>query len=67
MYIHEEILQAVLPLIKKYDLELIDLIGEMAHAMHTIYPLNQAGIEKLIAELDDKLLTELAEKPQVQP
>lgn len=62
MYIHEEILQAVLPLIKKYDLELIDLIGELNHAAFTLYPLNPSGIEKLIAQLDDKLLAELAVK-----
>lgn len=48
MYIHEEIQQAVLPLLKKYDLELIDLIGEMAHAILELSVLNDAGIQKII-------------------
>ena len=52
MYIHEEIQKAVLPLLEKYDLELIDLIGELNHAAWELSVLNKAGIEKLIAELD---------------
>lgn len=51
MYIHEEIQKAVLPLLEKYDLELIDLIGELNHAAWELSVLNKAGIEKLIAEL----------------
>ncbi|MDP2827866.1 MAG: hypothetical protein Q8O37_04590 [Sulfuricellaceae bacterium] len=34
MYIHQEIQKAVLPLMEKYDLELIELVGEMSHAIH---------------------------------
>lgn len=52
-YIHEEIQKAVLPLLEKYDLELIDLIGEMAHAMWELSVLNRAGIKHLIAELNE--------------
>ncbi len=51
VYIHEEIQRAVLPLLKKYDLELIDLIGEMNHAAWEMSVLNRAGIEKLVVEL----------------
>jgi hypothetical protein len=54
MYIHEEIQLAVLPLMKKYDLDLIDLIGEMNHAAWEFYPLNARGIEKLHTELKQK-------------
>lgn len=52
MYIHEEIQKAVLPLLEKYDLELIDLIGELNHAAWELSVLNKAGIENLIAELE---------------
>lgn len=55
MYIHEEIQAAVLPLLKKYDLELIDLIGELAHASWELSVLNEAGLEKLIKELEARL------------
>lgn len=50
MYIHDQIITAVLPLIAKYDLELIDLIGEMNHAAWELSVLNKVGIDKLIAE-----------------
>ena len=52
MYIHEEIQKAILPLLEKYDLELIDLIGELNHAAWELSILNNAGIEKLIKELE---------------
>lgn len=52
MYIHEEIQKAVLPLLEKYDLELIDLIGELNHAAWELSVLNKNGVEKLRAELD---------------
>ncbi|UOF78820.1 hypothetical protein [Caudoviricetes sp.] len=51
MYIHEEIQQAVLPLLEKYDLEVIDLIGELNHAAWELSVLNKNGIAKLIAKL----------------
>ena len=51
MFIHEEIQKAVLPLLKKYDLELIDLLGEMNHAAWELSVLNDAGLKKLIADL----------------
>ena len=51
MYIHEEITKAVLPLLEKYDLELIDLIGELNHAAWELSVLNKSGIEKLKVEL----------------
>lgn len=51
MYIHEEIQAVVLPLLKKYDLELIDLIGELNHAAWELSVLNKTGIEKLTIEL----------------
>lgn len=54
MYIHEEIQLAVLPLLKKYDLELIELIGEMNHAACELMPLNQNGLKRLHAELKMK-------------
>lgn len=54
MYIHEEIQAAVLPLLKKYDLKLIDLIGELNHAAWELSVLNQTGIDKLIIELGVK-------------
>lgn len=53
-YIHEEIQAAVLPLLKKYDLELIDLIGEMNHAAWELSVLNEPGIARLIEELKVK-------------
>ena len=53
MYIHEEIQKAVLPLLEKYDLGLIDLIGELNHAAWELSVLNKHGIDKLIAELDE--------------
>lgn len=52
MYIHNEIQKAVLPLLEKYDLEMIDLIGELNHAAWELSVLNKAGIEKLIVELE---------------
>jgi len=52
MYIHNEIQKAVLPLLKKYDLQLIDLIGEINHAAFELSVLNSAGIKKLIASFD---------------
>ena len=52
MYIHEEIQKSVLPLLEKYDLELIDLIGELNHAAWELSVLNKSGIEKLKAELE---------------
>ena len=51
MYIHEEIIKAVLPLIKKYDLTQLDLIGELNHAAWELAVLNKRGIEKLEDEL----------------
>lgn len=54
MYIHEEIQLAVLPLLKKYDLELIDLIAEMNHAAWDFSALNERGIKTLHAELKQK-------------
>ena len=54
MYIHEEIIKAVLPIIEKYDLELIDLIGEINHAAWELSVLNKNGIEKLSKELNEK-------------
>jgi hypothetical protein len=52
MYIHEEIQLAVLPLIDKYDLELIELIGEINHAIWEMSVLNKTGIQKLKASLE---------------
>lgn len=52
LYIHEQILQAVLPLLETYDLELIDLIGELNHAAWELSVLNKSGIKKLIAKLE---------------
>lgn len=52
MYLHDQIIKAVLPLIKQHDLELIDLIGEMNHAAWELSVLNKNGIEKLAAELE---------------
>ena len=54
MYIHEEIQLAVLPLLDKYDLELIDLVGEMSHAVWELVPLNKIGLKKRHAELKRK-------------
>ena len=53
MFIHEEIQKAVLPLLKKYDLQLIDLLGEMNHAAWELSVLNDAGLQKLVAELNE--------------
>ena len=52
MYIHEEIQQAVLPLLKKHKLELIDLIGEMNHAAWELSVLNKNGIQKLVDQAE---------------
>lgn len=52
MYVHNEIQKAVLPLLKKYDLELIELIGELNHAAWELSFLNDRGIEMLIDELE---------------
>lgn len=59
MYIHNEIKKAVLPLLKKYDLELIELIGELNHAAWELSILNKAGIEKLMVELSEVANAEL--------
>ena len=53
VFIHEEIQKAVLPLLEKYDLQLIDLVGEMNHAVWELSVLNDAGLQKLIAELNE--------------
>ena len=60
MYIHEEIQKAVLPLLEKYDLELVDLIGEMNHAAWELSVLNKVGIENLIAEFKEVSNVELS-------
>lgn len=52
MYIHNEIQKAVLPLLKKYDLELIDLIGEMAHAMHIMATLKKEALIEMMNKLE---------------
>ena len=74
MFIHEEIQKAVLPLIEKYDLELIDLIGEINHAAWELSVLNDAGLKKLIIELgvcvvesQDAGRTELPEVAMTKP
>lgn len=54
MFIHDQIIMACLPILKKYDLELIDLIGEMNHAAWELSVLNKQGIDKLIVELENK-------------
>lgn len=54
MYIHEQIIKAVLPLMEKYDLELIDLLGELAHAAFELSVLNEDGIKKLQEKLRGK-------------
>lgn len=51
MFIHEEIMKSVLPLLKKHDLELIDLVGEMAHASWELSVLSDVGLKRLTAEL----------------
>jgi hypothetical protein len=53
MYIHEEIQRAVLPLLEKYDLELIDLIGELNMAAWKLSVLSKAGLDRLIVELNE--------------
>lgn len=53
-YIHEEIQAAVLPLLKKYDLDLIELIGEMNHAAWELSVLNKTGIARLAKDLEAK-------------
>lgn len=53
MYIHEEILLAVLPLMEKHDIGLLDLIGEMNHAAWELTPLSPAGIRALRGELEN--------------
>ena len=53
MYIHEQIQKAVLPLLEKYDLQLIELIGEMNQAAFNLSVLSEAGVQDLIAELND--------------
>jgi hypothetical protein len=52
VYIHEEIQKAVLPLLEKYDLELIDLIGELNMAAWKLSVLSKTGLEKLLTELE---------------
>lgn len=52
MFIHEEIMKSVLPLIAKHNLELIDLIGEMSHAAFELSVLSDVGIKRLTAELN---------------
>lgn len=56
MYIHEEIQLAVLPLLEKHDLELLDLIGEMCHAAHDLVPLSEAGIRRRHTSLKERAL-----------
>lgn len=51
MYLHQEIQLAVLPLLQKYDLERIDLLGEMNHAAWELSVLNEAGLQNLLKEL----------------
>jgi hypothetical protein len=48
MYIHEEIQAAVLPLLKKHNLNLAELIGEMNHAAWELSVLNKTGIQRLV-------------------
>jgi hypothetical protein len=52
MYIHEEIQKAVLPLLEKYDLELIDLIGELNMAAWKLSVLSKTGLDRLIVDLE---------------
>ena len=59
MYIHEEIAKAVLPLLEKYNLELVELIGEMNHAAWELSVLNKHGIEELITKLNETHNVEL--------
>jgi len=47
MYIHEEIQLAVIPLMKKYDLQTLELIGIMCEAAADLATKSQGGIEKL--------------------
>lgn len=54
MYIYEEIQKAVLPLMKKHNIELIDLIGELNHAAWKLSVLNETGIASLIKDLKVK-------------
>jgi len=51
MYIHEEIQAAVLPILKKHDLALIELVGEMNHAAFELSFLNPIALKKLADEL----------------
>lgn len=52
VYIHKEIQKAVLPLLEKYDLELIDLIGEMAHAMHIMASFKKEALIEMVKDLE---------------
>lgn len=52
MFIHSEIQKLVLPLLDKYELNIIDLVGEMNHAAWELTTLNGRGIERLIVELN---------------
>ena len=52
MYMHNEILKSVLPLLKKYELTPLELIGEMNHAAWELSVLNARGVEILIDELN---------------
>lgn len=54
MYIHSEIQKAVLPLLAKYDIDLITLMGEMAHAAWEMSELSERGIQKLMVELNEE-------------
>lgn len=54
MYIHEEIQLAVLPLIEKYNLSALELIGEMNHAAWELSVLNKQGLQKLLVRVEKK-------------
>lgn len=57
MYIHEEILHAVLPILKKHakdDFSVQDLIAELNHAAWHLSGLNEIGIKILRADLKKK-------------
>lgn len=52
MYIHNQIQLAVLPIMKKHNMSLIDFIGLMCEAAAELCTLNEAGIAKLQAEAE---------------
>lgn len=55
MFIHNAILKAVLPLLEKYDppLTVAEIIGEMNHAAWELSVLSDAGVQKLMVELNE--------------